>query len=476
MNLFEKESLDKVKGIIKDSQTRLEVNDLLMMILHGNMTRPLELKLKKDMPETYKDAIDRLMPINFLKRINDKITHIYQTGVKREVDPETDQTALDEYVKDTRLNDELNYNNELLNTFGYSLQSLAVDEDGKNYSVAVDNNKFIPVNFSRNRKNKMDMLILVMDKINNSQIYWVWTDKQFAIIDQDGKIRWELMQEQYEEPIDMSEESLENPYGKIPYEYITTSRTSIMPEVAYDILQISLCIPLLMTDIAYVSKFTAFSILWTIDIDTDKLPHAPNATWNLKSGGGEDLGEAKPQIGTLKPDGDTDKMISLTLFMLGAWLESMGIPSGGIGKIDGGNLSSGISKIIDELDISDLREKQTKIYQDFERRYFDKYFHYLNPVFITSPDYDDVKHSYSPNAEVITTFPIQRPIINRMEVLNEIEKELNLGLITKRQALVKLYPELSEADIDAKLAEIEIPVVAANANNDDEQEGEDDEA
>lgn len=470
MNLENKDDLATIVKIIRDSNDRLEVNDQLIKIMHGNISEPLIAKLKKDMPETYKDAIDRLAPVNFCKRINDKITHIYQTGVKRTVEPQNkgDQDAIDEYVEAVGLNDELDYNNQLYNLFGYSLQSLAVDEFGKNYSVAVDNNMYIPVSLSANRKNRMDLLILVMEKRGTDQIYWIWTNDQFAIIDGEGKLRWDLIAERYadDENFQMTSEYLVNPFGVIPYQYLTSSKTSIMPEIAHDTLALALIIPLIYTDMGYVSKYTAFSILYTVDLDTTNLPQAPNATWNLKSGSGEDLGsDAKPEIGTIKPNGDIQSMIDLTMALLTGWLEAKGIPTGGIGKVDAANYSSGISKIIDELDISDLREKQTKVYRTFERNYFDRYMHDLNPVFIADERYTDVIHIYNSASEVVTEFPIQRPILNRMEVINEVEKELGLGLLTKRQALVRLYPELSEEDIDSMLEEI-----------DSEGEGESDDA
>lgn len=453
-DIYVKEAREYICKLVNDENDRLDVNADLIQILHGNLTDPLTKKLKQDMPKTWKDCVDRLMPINLYRRIIDKMTHIYQTGVERQVTTASDQEAIDRYALMVDANDEFNYNNMLFNTFGYSLQSIAKDDAGFPYTVAIDNDKFIPVSLSKGRKNKMDLLVLIMGQENNLTIFWVWTDNQFMIMDSEGKVREDHMLSLYGD--DFDGDMRVNPYGVIPYTYITSSKTSIMPQIAKDDLQIALTLAVLMSDMNYISKFTAFAIIWTLDIDTENLPVAPNVNWNLKSGSG-DIGEEgkKPQIGTIKPEADTDKLISSIMFQVSLYLDSKGVPTGAIGKVDGQNHQSGISKIIDMMDTTDLREKQTKVYSRFEWDYFNRFMHFMNPIWINETEYMGDRHSYNGATSVVTTFPIQRPLINRMEVINEVEKEMKLGLMTKESALKRLNPNATDEDIQKMLEDLE---------------------
>lgn len=464
IDITEKESRDQLRKIIADSDDRLRVNDRLIQILHGNMYDPLKEKLKEDMPQAWRGAIDRVMPINYFLRIMNKITHIYQTGVKREIQPESDsdQEAMEVFADEVGLNDELDYNNLLFNSFGYSLQSISKDSQGKPYTVAVDNNHFIPVNMNDSRKNKMDLLILLMGKEGTDQIYWVWTDDQFMIMDSKGEIRYEMIQNQYDIELSPSELTT-NPYGKIPYIYLTKSRTKIMPEVAKDNLQIALVLAILMSDMNYISKYTAFAIVYTIDMDVQQLPQVPNATWNLKSGSGQSLdNDKKPSIGTIKPDGDIAQLIQLFGFELSSWLEQFGINPGTMGTLSGNNFASGIAKIIDEMDVSEVREKQTKAFSKLEGNFFNLLFHSINPLWVNQPTFNGNRHVYSPMSAVETSFPIQRPIVNKKEALDEIKVELELGLTTKRRAIKKINPDMDEAEIDDLISDLEAEAAMVN--------------
>src|SRR5690606_24336109 len=101
------------------------------------------------------------------------------------------------------------------------------------------------------------------------------------------------------------------------------------------------------------------SVMYGIDVDDQGIRYAPNAFWTFKSKVGSDQ---KPQVGVLKPSADIAQSLSLIANELALWLQSKDITPGAFGEINGTNFSSGIAKIIDNMDTSENRKEQVTIF------------------------------------------------------------------------------------------------------------------
>jgi hypothetical protein len=241
------------------------------------------------------------------------------------------------------------------------------------------------------------------------------------------------------------------PYDGKPFGFLNASENLVMPLEQTDTLDMTMLIPLLLTDTSYIAKFTAFSTMYGIDIDDQNMERSPNVFWNFKS---DSESDKTPQIGTVDPKGDTDKLLSIVVSILDLWLSTKGIKSGTIGSLTVSNMASGISKMIDEADVTDIRNFQASIYSQFEKWFWNYLLNTLYPFWRDQGLIEDLG-TFSPNASVVTTFVPQTPMISRATMIKDQRDELDAGFTTKKRAITALNPGMSSDDIDKLLQDID---------------------
>jgi len=192
-------------------------------------------------------------------------------------------------------------------------------------------------------------------------------------------------------------------------------------------------------------------MIWTIDIDAERMAMAPNAWLDLKSDGD---GEKKPQIGTIKPEADIDSLLQVIQTQLAFWLNSRGIRPGAIAKLDGESNVSGISKAIDEMDTSEERQKQVQFFEDAEFDFWNLVMHHLHPLWVRNGLIEQ-RALFSPNAKVEVVFAEQIPMMRRSDIIITLRDEIAAGFTTRKYAIKKLNPRMSEEEIEMLLAEID---------------------
>ena len=481
MDMTSQGAIDFLNKEVEDNHTRLEINEKLYDIYEGDVLNQLMAKLIDDLGESSSaQAKSRAVPINILKQIVNKLSQIYQNTPRRSVDPENrNETELLEYYETAlNINPKLNYNNELQNLFGYSFQQIVLNK-GKPTTRAIPNHSFVPVNLNPRDPTEANIIILLMGKAKDMsgaedvEIRWAWSDEQFIIFDSGGDLRPDIMMDKM--GIGFEEITYINPYGKIPGEYLTVSQNSVMPMVPTDLLQLSMLVPVLLTDLNFAAKFQVFSILYGIDVDDQNLKMSPAVFWRFKSHKNSDK---KPEIGSIKPEVDIDQVLNLAATELALWLQSLGIRPGAVGKLDGDNFSSGISKIIDEADILDHQNKQTELYKGFEKGYWDTCLKYMHPVWIDDLEILAPRTLFNMNTQVITIFTKKIPVHSRGALAKDYMVEIDGGLISRKEVMRRLNPELSESkieelqkEIDEEMSQRSAIVVGANPFEDDESDG-----
>jgi hypothetical protein len=226
-----------------------------------------------------------------------------------------------------------------------------------------------------------------------------------------------------------------------------------MPVVPNDLLQLSLLLPTLMTDLNFAAKFSVFRILYGIDVDDENLKMSPAVFWRFKS----DKGDKKPEIGSIKPEVDIDKVLNLAGTELALWLQSLGMRPGAVGKLSGDNFQSGISKIIDEADTLDHQNKQTELYRAFEPKFWDVALKHMHPAWIDSNELEKFapRNLFNMNSSVVTVFTKKIPVHSRGALAKDYMVEIDGRLISRKEVMRRLNPELSESKIDELLAEIQ---------------------
>ena len=249
----------------------------------------------------------------------------------------------------------------------------------------------------------------------------------------------------------------ENPIDRIPFVYGNRSKQRLIPTQDADLVQMIKMFPVLFTDLGGAIMYQCFTIMYGVDVDTTDLKMSPNAFWDFKS---EKASDKKPEIGTIKPEAQAEKVLSFIAHLMGAWAESKSIKVGSIGKMDGENVASGVSKIVDNMDTFEIRKKNIPFFRKEEKDLWDLLAK-MNNHWLESDQIDLELYPTSvvDELEVKRNFNIEfeppRPMENRGEVVDTQIKELNNGLTTTKRAVEKINPELDENEINDLMNEID---------------------
>lgn len=443
-------------------------NQELLDMYEGQLLHYIEDSLSQELnAKACARAKKRIAPINLLTKLVNKTSKVYTNGATRmAVGPESeallarDQELLDSIDDSMCTNMQGMMSNKLLNLHKYvGLEPFVKEGEIKlralpaSQFVVWSNDPIDPMNPTHVIKfmgNSDPPLQRVDDEgtkeedaddiVRDSQVFFIYTKDEFAIVDEKMNIRFDLMEKR-------GLGDGRNPLGVLPIAYVKLSDTQLTPFPDTDLKQMVVLIPKLLTDLNYATMFQSHSIMYAIDLDLSSIDGNPDAFWDLKTTSGEGK---SPQIGTIKPTVDVDKVLTLASTELSLWLDSRSVRPGAIGSTDVENASSAIAKIVDESDTTDLRKEQAKIYEKAEAELWQIIKAIQNNV-------GGLKDSrkFSDNFAVVTTFADQKPILSTKEIVEEQRMKLDAGLTSRRRALRAVHPELDDGEIDDLIEEIE---------------------
>lgn len=473
INLLDEESRKGIAEFIKCETDRLEYNKKIFTILGGNLKTLLQQKMLEDLgPKSFAAAQFRQAPINIFKKIMDKITRIYQDNVVRTVEGGNDADAklVQWYEEQLNLDSKFSKNNENFNAFLYSLLQIGLtdlefqenpnQEFKKPFVRTIPNHQFLVMNVSSTDPTSADVVIVCMPKRKNpdgtyDSIYYVYTKYQFVIMNQQGEIQSGMMADK--------ELDGTNPYGVNPFSYANASQDCVMPDIQTDNLDMSLLIPLLLTDLNYAVKFQAFSVFVAIGLKNVKAELSPNCVIEFDVNPAAD----KSSFETLKPTVDITEVLSLAASQMSLWLSSKSVrPTVVAGDLGVDSFASGISKIIDEADTYEALKWQITVYKKFEADFWERLLRHMHPQWVAAGVIEN-KTIFSAGARVVTKFATPSPMQTRGELVKQLDEEGQAGFISKKRALKKLNPEMTDDDIADLLKEIddETPVIIPMGGN-----------
>lgn len=434
--------------LVKNNADYLKHNYELIDIMEGNLCPYIEADLFKDMSEqSYKQAVTRMVPINMLPKIIDKLTNIYQTGVVREVvdGSDSDKELLAWYEDKLDINNVMNCANELLNLCKAQNIHPYVYNGSPKLRVVL-NDKFVPSSDDKVMPERPTDMVVLAGKYDGKDIYHVYGEYGFYISDSEEKIRFDLMEQYYN--VDGT-----NPIApRLPFVYASDSKYKLIPTQDTDLKKMIKVIPIMLTDLNFAAKFQCFSIIWMMNVDDEGIVLGPNAVWKFKSDGAVDQ---KPEIGTIKPTVDYDQVLKLIESELSMWLGTKGIRPGAVGQLTAENFASGISKIIDEMDTFESRQKQVSVYQKIEAELWDLILNHMHPYWVSQGMIENRQLWSGAKAKVKTTFAVQLPMQSRGQVVRDLRDEYASGFITRKGAIMKLNPQMTGEQVDELMAEID---------------------
>lgn len=233
-----------------------------------------------------------------------------------------------------------------------------------------------------------------------------------------------------------------NPLGVIPFVWVSKSTAFDLPFLN-NITSQSITANVLMSDLLTAASNQGHGQLvlkMPTDIKIEKLHTGQATAINLPLL--EDR-EQQPSAEYINANPDLTGMSETVYQYIASILDEHGLSSSSL-KGDDKSFSSGIERLIAQADTHKIVSLNQSTYTQVEK-----------DVFEIIKAYDAVEGITRFKDEDLTViFEKPRVLISDSETLANIEKRMQLGLITKKEALQMLDPNLGEAGAEAKLLDI----------------------
>ena len=431
----------------------------------GQIKSRVEESLAKEMlsKAAYKRAIQRIPSINIPRKVTDKLSKVYSQAPIRFA--EKDIKLIEEFAEMMHLNAEMGQANRMGNLNHRSALEIYMEE-GRQKVRVLNAHQFLPYSDSPTSPNTMTVFIKLLgreparrevvadrsgrrnateDEITMVDIFALYSDDEFMIVDSGGGIRQDKMRE-------IGATTTKNPFGIIPFVYINTSHSELVPYPNQTAHDIGILIPKLLTDLNYSAQFLSHSVIWTKNASLEGAEINPDAIVDL---GDTDANGNTPEIGTIEPKTDITGVLKLIEFQVSSYLATVGIKAGTIGQAEATGASSGIAKIIDESDTTEVRKQQTALFRMVEPDFWNK-FSKMQAVWANNKSV--IKRDKF-SADFLDTFSIKfaeiKPLESEKEKFDKMKVARELKLITKKQALKEIYPNLPEEQLNKRIEELE---------------------
>jgi len=443
----QKEFINELLEHIRENSGKIEYNAHMLEITEGDLKKHIRIALVQQLsPENVNSAMHRCAPINIWRKIVNKLSKLYSIAPERKTENPADQELIDYYTKRGvdktfgSLNN--NYNN-------YKWSTVEIFEDERQECLrfrTLPSNVFLP--FSNDKIDPMRVTAMIkfmgMHKDKNGALrskYWAYTEDGYTAFLDNGDMVWD----------DMVENDGGNPFGVIPFEYINVSDNFLIPTPDQDTYQMSVTIPVLITDQNFASMFMSIPIVYTTNVDADKLPQTPNAQWALQAADPE-----KPvTVGVVKADPDLNSQMNNVRAQLSMWLETRDIKPGTVGSLNAENFASGLAKIISEMDTLENRNEQKPVFEEFERNFWRRLATMHNKLVESGRSKDRRKFSDPETLVVDVIFAEAAIVESRSDKVLRLKEEVLAGLASKRSAIKQLNPQMTDEDIEEEIAMID---------------------
>jgi hypothetical protein len=468
---------DKRKEIVEyveKHQAFIATNHEAYEIYNGSLKKFVEKILTETLSEQYlQPAKSRMVLINILERYVDKVSCAYENPPMRKCAPgfEQYQEVIDYYIKVFNMN----VKGQVAEKYSHLMKGYAWEpfidstkEPGEPKLRVIPFDRFLPYSDNQLDPSEETLFISFMGtrkSINgkNQRLFYTYTKDEFDAFTEDGESYLPALEENQGV----------NPYGVIPQTYGRRSENELLPFQDTDILSIAKLIPVFLSDLSMAFMYQCFTIIFGIDIDLENAKLSPNALWSIKS----DQNSDKPaSIGTIKPEADTDKGMAFILNVFVFWLETKGIRVGSVGKMDAGNVASGVSKLIDEMDVYKVVKESIQWFQKDEEEFWQK----MIPIHNNWVETKQIEglNKLPEDLEVIITFPEPQPKRAKKDIIEEKKLEVEAGFKSKKKAIQELNPDYTEEELQAELDAIgdnsteQVDTEQPEKNNSSESESE----
>lgn len=436
------------------------------------------------------DAIKemRLAPLNVLKKVINKKSSLYRRGPLRRADLDSDQALIDYYAEQWNLDVVMQRANRY-----YSLDSnlvlYLIPQAGEPmnlkvcpaylYSVKVNANDPVLADafifnrfeesgevapnkhqagaassgsFSRDtaqvdRKNNR-VASGEIEISNNSREYIYWSDEAHYTLDENGAVM--VLNPEG------GDEQFINPVGLVPVVSIQKENDiEYWARQGEDLVELALTLQLGWSDLLTIAKHQGFSIMTIASEEEPKKQEIGinKAVWlKIKEGSptpSVDFVQASSPIGEYKA-----MLMDLMALMLST--NDMNAKEL-VGSMNGSSINSAAQALVEMADTIEAREEDKATFRDAEKELWMRAAAWHNWLYDVDqlPEEAKALGKFSDEFSVSIHFSDVKPVESEQERIATVEKLLSMGLITRPEAMKKLYPDLTDEQIEQMLADIE---------------------
>ena len=445
---MEPEKIKKILEYVKDNQDLISYDEKLFTVREGDLLSLLEREIRAQLSgDSGNIALMRAAPVNVLNKIVSKLSKLYSCAPVRKTENPVDQELVDYYAQELGVNIDFNDHNENFNTNKKSAMEIYLDTKERLLKTrAMPGHYYIPYSDDPIDPLRMTHFVKLMGEFTDSngvkfQKYWIYSNDEFVSVNEKGDLLLE----------DMAETEGVNSYGLIPFNYVKKSRYLLVPKKDSDILQMTLLVPVLLTDMNFASMFLSMPILYTIDVDSQNLKLSPNHFWNLKSIDDEKT----PQIGVIKAEPNLESQMNNVVNQLSLWLESKNIKPGTVGKLSAENFSSGVSKLISEMDTLEDRKMQEVVFQDVEQDFWYR-LATIHNILAKAGRIENRKLFSDPEKfRVSIRYTEEKIIESRGDKVTRLKTEVDSRFTSREMAIKDLNPYMHEDEVKKLMAAIQ---------------------
>lgn len=454
---------------INANQDFIKRNTEALEIYEGALMPHLISDMRASLSADYFNKIKtRLIPINILPKLMDKLSRLYATNPIRKPSVENEQDAelLAFYEKELDINSHFSLSEEYSHLHkGYSLEpfldrpTALTDEESltKVMVRAIPFDRFLPMNVNKINRERMDVWIKFVGMVDvqiddrrtnighrteKRSLFFAYSNEEFIAFDDHGDIREEFL----------VENGGINPFGIIPAMYGNRAKLKVIPTPDTDLLPMTKALPIIFSDLSGANMFLCFSVIWGLDVNLESAEMSPNAFWELKSDPNSD---SKPQIGTIKPEVDSDKVLRFIKEAFLMWLDTKGVKAGAAGQLSV-EKASGISKAIDEMDTTEALKRSSKQFEKDERKFW-RVLAIMHNVWIDQgilTGMDKFSDNFIENS-IDIEYDIEVPLEERRQKIQDAWFEFTRGILPATDLVKLLHPDWSEDLVNERAAIVE---------------------
>lgn len=435
------------------SPTRMQKRKLfyqMHMMYEGGGRSLIEAKIKQEFadPKAVEELSGRLVTINLMKKIIDKSAGVYNETPSRIVvdENESDEELLEIYEDALRINMIQKESNRHIKMYKRCMKKFYVDGKGRPRSLVKPAHTYEVFNLGNPDPVCPDVVVEIVKDAPKAEdmVLHFWSDESFWITDGKGVVKLEEMTNLLNAGV--------NDIGALPFEYRVTSSTDIDPIIEDDLLYLCITLPIVITDLFFALKYQCWSIIYTI---------------NAKAGGNINLNPSSivelqgdpgltPEIGQIKPQVDTDKVIKLVEFVVNMMLSAKGLSTGTLSGSRSRDVESGVSKMLDSADVVEDKRDQQDLFLIDESDVWDKLSQKMIPYWrikrMLSTKFDT---EFSPDFTVAVVFKEPKAMISPRERVELGVLKITNGLMTRKQFIQDDNPDWTENMVEAYLQEID---------------------